>query len=172
VREASAARGLEIEVGSALGQDTALVELAASRLAGLALGDRDVLLFVGRGSSEPLALSQVESVAAAVAGAVGVGHVICYAGISRPDLAEGMAAALERPARRVVALPYLLHTGVLVRCVEEVLRPLARQAGTELLVLPHIGNCPTLVDLVAGRLEAMGKTIPPTPTLPRQGGGS
>jgi hypothetical protein len=55
----------------------------------------------------------------------------------------------------VVALPYLLHTGVLVRCVEQVLRPLAHQAGTELLVLPHIGNCPALVDLVAGRLEAM-----------------
>lgn len=154
-RQASAAHGLKIEIGSALGQDAALIELAVSRLAKVAVGRADLLLFVGRGSSEPLALSQTEAVAAAVAGAAGVEHAVCYTGISRPSLAEGMTAAIELSPRRVLALPYLLHTGVLVRRVEEVLNPLARQAGIELLVLPHIGNCRALVDLVAGRLEAM-----------------
>jgi sirohydrochlorin ferrochelatase len=151
----SALHHLVVRVGTSFGQDASLLALATARLAAAGTGSGDLLLFVGRGSSESVALSQMQSVAAAVAGAAALEHVVCYAGISRPSLVQGMTAALTRRPRRVVALPYLLHTGVLVRRVEEVFAPLAREAGIELLVLPHIGNCPALVELVATRLEAM-----------------
>ena len=118
-------------------------------------GRGDLLLFVGRGSSEPLARRQTERVAEIVAREVGAEGVVCYAGISRPDLVEGMELALGRAPERVLALPYLLHTGVLVRRVSEVLAPLAARAGADLVVLPHIGNAPELVEVVAGRLERL-----------------
>jgi sirohydrochlorin cobaltochelatase len=147
--------GAEVRLGSALGRDPALLALAAARLAAHRPSAGDLLVLVGRGSSEPAALAQTAEVAEAVAGALGVDHAVCYTGISRPGLAEGMAAALRRRPRRVLALPYLLHTGVLARRVADVLVPAAARAGIPLTVLPHIGNAPELVDVVAGRLEAL-----------------
>lgn len=146
---------LDVMVGTPFGQDAALIEHAAARLAEAGIRSGDLLLFVGRGSSEPAALCQTREVAAAVAGTAALEHVVCYTGISSPSLSQGMTAALARRPLRVVALPYLLHTGVLVRRIGHVLEPLAREAGIELVVLPHIGNCPALVELVAARLEAM-----------------
>jgi sirohydrochlorin cobaltochelatase len=152
---ASARLGLDIRLGSPFGRDPALVEHARTRLAAAGAGPGDLLLFAGRGSSDPAAVAQAGQVAAAVAAGCRLDHVLCHTGISRPTLAEGMAAALERRPRRVLALPYLLHTGVLVRRVGSVLAPLAREAGVPLVVLPHLGNVPPLVGLVADRLGAM-----------------
>jgi sirohydrochlorin cobaltochelatase len=152
---ATARLGVEVRLGSAIGSEPSLVLLAAARLRDQGVADGDVLLFVGRGSSEALARRQTEEVAHAVAAEVGIGHVICYTGISRPSLQEGMEPALGRRPRRVLALPYLLHTGVLVRRVSDVLSPIAQMRGAELVVLPHIGNAPALVDVVASRLERL-----------------
>ena len=152
---ATARLGVEVRLGAALGRDPALIELCAGRAADLRPAPGDLLLFVGRGSSEPLARAQTEQVAAAVAGALGVDHTVCYTGISPPSLAVGIALALSRRPRRILALPYLLHTGVLVRRVGEVLGPAAAGHGVPLDVLPHLGNAPQVVDLVASRLEAL-----------------
>ena len=152
---ATARLGVQVRLGSAFGREPRLIQLAAAHLRDHGVREGDVLLFVGRGSSEALARHQTEEVADAVATEVGIGHVVCYTGISRLSLKEGMEAALGRRPRRVLALPYLLHTGILVRRVLEVLWPIARRQGGELLVLPHIGNAPALVDLVASRLERL-----------------
>lgn len=147
--------GVEVRLGCAFGREPRLIQLASARLRDQWVREGDVLLFVGRGSSQALARRQTEEVADAVAAEVGIGHVVCYTGISRPSLEEGMEAALERQPRRVLALPYLLHTGILVRRVSEVLSPIAQRHGTELVVQPHIGNAPALVDVVASRLEEL-----------------
>jgi sirohydrochlorin ferrochelatase len=147
--------GVEVRLGSALGCDPALIGLTVARLSERGLSAGDVLLFVGRGSSQPLARAQTEEIAGAVAAEFGVDHVVCYAGISRPSLGEGIEAAVGRGPRRVLALPYLLHTGVLVRRVRKILTPLAERQATELVVLPHIGNAPELVELVATRLGSL-----------------
>jgi sirohydrochlorin cobaltochelatase len=153
--EARALLGVEVRLTPALGREPALARLAAGRLAALRPGPGDVLLFVGRGSSEPVARQQTEQVARAVARWARVDHVVCYAGISRPSLAEGFVMALRPRPRRVLALPYLLHTGVLARRVPEVLAPVAERHGVHLVVLSHLGNAPGLVDLVASRLESL-----------------
>ncbi|GAC1339598.1 MAG: hypothetical protein NVSMB29_07190 [Candidatus Dormibacteria bacterium] len=153
--EASANFRLDIRLGSAFGCEDALVDLVIERLVQTRRAAGDVLLFIGRGSSQPLALRQTGEVAMRVAAKAELDHVLCYTGISRPNLAEGMTAILERRPRRVLAVPYLLHTGILVRRANEVLAPLAARAGAELVMLPHIGNGPVLVELVARRLEAL-----------------
>jgi sirohydrochlorin cobaltochelatase len=150
---ATARLGVEVRLGCAFGREPRLIQMAAARLRDQGAREGDVLLFVGRGSSHALARRQTEEVADAVAAEVGIGHVVCYTGISRPSLEEGMEAALGRQPRRVLALPYLLHTGILVRRVSDVLSPIAQRQGAELVVLPHVGNAPALVDVVASRLE-------------------
>jgi sirohydrochlorin cobaltochelatase len=152
---ATARLGVEVRLGCAFGREPRLIQLAAARLRDQGVREGDVLLFVGRGSSQALARRQTEEVADAVAAEVGIGHIVCYTGISRPSLEEGMEAALGRQPRRVLALPYLLHTGILVRRVSDVLSPIAQRQGAELVVLPHVGNAPALVDVVASRLEQL-----------------
>jgi len=153
---ADAARlGLRVRTGGPFGRDPALLDLAAERVAALAPGPDDLLLFAGRGSTRPRAREETEAVAAALAGRVGVEHVVCYTGISPPLLAEGARRALARRPRRLLALPYLLHDGVLSRRVTEVLAPAAASAGTALTVLPHLGNTPRLVEIVVDRVRAL-----------------
>lgn len=168
VADASRELGVEVRLGGALGGAPALVALTTSRLRTVRVGGGDVLLFVGRGSSEVPALRQTERVAAAVAGELGIDHAVCYTGISAPDLAEGFAAALRHSPRRVIAVPYLLHTGILARRVGEILAPIAERRGVDLMVMPHLGNSPALVGLLAARLEELGGARPALPAPARE----
>lgn len=152
---AGARLALEVRLGEPFGLDPDLVGLAAARLRSVAAAPGDALLFVGRGSSAALARSQTEQVARGLASELGLDCVVCYTGISRPTLAEGMETALRMLPSRILALPYLLHTGILVRRVSEVLGPMAERAGAQLVVLPHLGNAPELVEVVAARLERL-----------------
>lgn len=156
-REAAAAArqlGLDVRLGTPLGADAVLIDLALARLAGAGVADGDVLLFVGRGSSVAESLRQTDEVAARIAAAAGLPHVVCHAGISKPDPAEGVRLAAPG-ARRVIVLPWLIHTGVLADRVRALTAAAARECGVEPVQLPHIGNGPELVGLIAGRLEAL-----------------
>ncbi|MHB1526486.1 MAG: sirohydrochlorin chelatase [Candidatus Dormibacteria bacterium] len=147
--------GFQVRLGTPFGDDPVLVELMTARLRALNGGCDDVLLFVGRGSSEAKARSQAESLALQIASRTGMPHEVCYAGISRPDLVEGLELALRHKRARVLVLPYLLHTGVLQRRVSEVLCPIAAARGCDLVVMPHIGNAPEVVRMVARRARAL-----------------
>ena len=153
---AAAARelGIEVRLGTPFGADAVLIDLALRRLAGAGPGEGDVLLFAGRGSSVAGSLRQADEVARRIAGSAGLPHVVCHAGICRPDPAEGMRLA-SRGARRVIVLPWLIHAGVLTDRVHDLTAATARECGVEALQLPHIGNGPELVGLVASRLEAL-----------------
>jgi sirohydrochlorin ferrochelatase len=153
---AAAARelGMEVRLGTPFGADAVLIDLALRRLADAGPGEGDVLLFAGRGSSVAGSLRQTDEVASTIAGGAGLPHVVCHAGISRPDPVEGMRVA-SRGARRVIVLPWLIHTGVLADRVQELTAATARACGVEALQLPHIGNGPELVGLIASRLEAL-----------------
>lgn len=146
--------GLEVRLGTPFGSDPALVDLALKRLRGAGARAGDVLLFVGRGSSYEESLRQTDEVAARIAAEAGLPHVVCHAGISRPDPAQGMRLAAPG-ARRVIVLPWLIHTGILAERIHRMTAATARECGVEAVQLPHIGNHPELVSLVAARLEAL-----------------
>jgi len=152
---AAARLGVEVRLGQPFGRDPALTDLMVERLRAARAGEGDLLLFVGRGSSEPRARADTVAVAAEVARRAGLAHEVCYAGISRPDLGEGMGLALRHRPRRVLALPYLIHTGVLHRRVSEVLGPIVAEEGWELVVLPHVGNAAEVVDVLVDRIQAL-----------------
>lgn len=156
-REAAAAAmklGLEVRLGTPFGADPVLTELALARLAGVGVVEGDVLLFVGRGSGVAESLRQTDEVAARIGAEAGLPRVVCHAGISKPDPVEGMRLA-SQSAGRVIVLPWLIHTGLLADRVHALTAATARECGVEAVQLPHIGNGPELVGLIAGRLEAL-----------------
>lgn len=150
--------GLDLRLGRPFGTDPALVALVQSRLRALRAGDGDVLLFVGRGSTNAGARTQTQEVAAEVARRLRIAHEVCYAGISCPDVAEGMELALSHQPTRVLLVPYLLHSGVLLRRVHEVASRNA--AGRPLLVSGHLGNSGPLVQMLADRAISLLGRVP------------
>jgi len=122
VTAAATALGLRVHRADALGEAPELVHLARRRFheamvrpAAVPL-DETMLVMVGRGASDPTAVSQFESfVAAMLAGAerprrVGIGFVA--AALPTLDEAiEAAAASRQEGCRRVVVQPHLLFSG-------------------------------------------------------------
>ncbi|MEM8603477.1 MAG: sirohydrochlorin chelatase [Cyanobacteria bacterium P01_H01_bin.121] len=75
-----------------------------------------VLLFVGRGSSDPDANGDVYKLARLLWEGSGYKTVeTCFIGITHPRLDEGFQRAYLYQPKRVIVLPYFLFTGVLVK---------------------------------------------------------
>jgi sirohydrochlorin cobaltochelatase len=79
-----------------------------------------VLLFVGRGASDPDANGDVYKLARMVWEGSGYLTVeTCFIGITHPRLEEGFRRALLYKPKRIIVLPYFLFTGVLVKKIFE-----------------------------------------------------
>lgn len=91
-----------------------------------------VVLFVGRGSSDPDANSDVYKMARIVWEGSGYKTVeVCFIGITHPRLEEGFDRARLFQPKRIIVLPYFLFTGVLVEKIFHI-------TGTQQERFPHI----------------------------------
>ena len=91
-----------------------------------------ILLFVGRGSSDPDANSDVCKMARILWEGSGYQTVeTCFIGITHPRLEEGFRRARFYQPKRIIVLPYFLFTGVLVKKIFAI-------AAAEQEKYPHI----------------------------------
>ncbi|MBE9170493.1 sirohydrochlorin chelatase [Pleurocapsales cyanobacterium LEGE 06147] len=75
-----------------------------------------VILFVGRGSSDPDANGDVYKLARVLWEGSGYKTVeTCFIGITHPRLQEGFERAYLYRPKRIIVLPYFLFTGILVK---------------------------------------------------------
>ncbi|HEY9624452.1 MAG TPA: sirohydrochlorin chelatase [Crinalium sp.] len=75
-----------------------------------------VLLFVGRGASDPDANGDVYKMARVLWEGSGYSTVeICFIGITHPRMEEGFRRARLYQPKRIIVLPYFLFTGALVK---------------------------------------------------------
>jgi sirohydrochlorin cobaltochelatase len=83
--------------------------------------EETVLLFVGRGSSDPDANGDVFKLARMVWEGSGYQTVeTCFIGITHPRLEEGFRRARLYQPKRIIVLPYFLFTGLLVKKIFDV----------------------------------------------------
>ena len=102
-----------------------IIELWRSRLKELDKtnfnSSETVLLFVGRGSSDPDANGDVYKLARMLWEGSGYLTVeTCFIGITHPRLEEGFRRARLYQPKRIMVLPYFLFTGVLVKKIFEI----------------------------------------------------
>lgn len=112
-----------------------------------------VLLFVGRGSSDPDANGDVYKMARMLwEGSDYLTVETCFIGITHPRLEEGFRRArLYRP-KRIVVLPYFLFTGALVKKIFITTeQEQAEFPGIETICLPEMGIQSQLLELVRER---------------------
>ena len=103
-----------------------------------------VLLFVGRGASDPDANGDVYKLARIVWEGSGYDTVeTCFIGITHPRLEEGFRRARLYQPKRIIVLPYFLFTGVLMKKNSRHRRPTtgaASRNGSDLS--PRDGDSP------------------------------
>ncbi|WP_017325419.1 sirohydrochlorin chelatase [Synechococcus sp. PCC 7336] len=139
--------------GAPMGISTDLLDLLRQRLAQVEAGlpplpkQDTVLLFVGRGSSDPEANSEAYKLARLLWEGSGYRSVeICFVGITHPRLEAGFDRALSFQPRRILVVPYFLFTGVLVKKIQAA--TVARDRAhpdVEMVCLPELGIAPAVL---------------------------
>ncbi|MEM9220272.1 MAG: sirohydrochlorin chelatase [Cyanobacteria bacterium P01_F01_bin.150] len=112
-----------------------------------------VLLFVGRGSSDPDANGDVAKLARLVWEGSGYNTVeTCFIGITHPRLEEGFRRARLYQPKRIIVLPYFLFTGTLMKKIITITeQQQASHPDIETLCLPEMGSHPQLFQVLRQR---------------------
>lgn len=112
-----------------------------------------VLLFVGRGSSDPDANGDACKLARILWEGSGYATVeTCFIGIAHPRLEEGFQRALLYQPKRIVVLPHFLFTGTLVKKIFDVTaQQQQKYPQIEIACLPEIGLHPHLFAILRER---------------------
>jgi sirohydrochlorin cobaltochelatase len=112
-----------------------------------------VLLFVGRGASDPDANGDVYKMARILWEGSGYHTVeVCFVGITHPRLGEGFERARLYKPKRIIVLPYFMFTGVLVKKIitlateQQHLHP-----HIDITCLPEMGLHPQLIKVLRQR---------------------
>ncbi|HSF34340.1 MAG TPA: sirohydrochlorin chelatase [Candidatus Tectomicrobia bacterium] len=115
--------------------------------------ERTVVLVVGRGSSDPDANSDVCKLARILWEGSGLLSVeTCFIGITHPRLPEGLQRCLLLQPERIIVLPYLLFTGVLVKRIAAMACDFGRaHPEVEVLLTDDIGELPVFMELLFER---------------------
>ncbi len=112
-----------------------------------------VLLFVGRGASDPDANGDVYKLARILWEGSGYSTVeTCFIGITHPRLEEGFRRARLYQPQRIIVLPYFLFTGVLVKKIFDITAEQQQQyPDIQMNCLPEMGIQQELLQLLRER---------------------
>jgi len=112
-----------------------------------------VLLFVGRGSSDPDANGDVYKMARILWEGSGYQTVeTCFIGITHPRLEEGFRRARLYQPKRIIVVPYFLFTGTLVKKIFDITAQQQEQyPEISMTCLPEMGIQPQLLSVLRER---------------------
>ncbi len=149
---------VKFHYGRHFGINPGIVELWKSRLAELDANQQcdraeTVLLFVGRGASDPDANGDLYKLARILWEGSGYATVeICFIGITHPRLEEGFRRARLYQPKRIIVLPYFLFTGLLVKKIFDIAST-QQQLYPDIKIdcLPEMGLHPHLFSVLRER---------------------
>jgi sirohydrochlorin cobaltochelatase len=112
-----------------------------------------VLLFVGRGSSDPDANGDVYKMARMVWEGSGYQTTeVCFIGITHPRLEEGFRRARLYNPKRIIVLPHFLFTGALIKKIFDITAQQQEQyPDLSIVGLPEIGLHPQILTVLRER---------------------
>lgn len=152
------APGLTIRYAPPLGVETRLVSVVADRIAAaqeqVGPADGTWVLLVGRGATDPDANADLYKLGRLLhEGGSWQGVECCFISLAAPSLPAGLARCVALGARRVIVVPVLLFTGVLVRRISaQVTVEAPRYPELAVTVAAHLGGDERLADLLAQRV--------------------
>lgn len=129
------------------------LDVESSNLQPSTLRQDTVLLFVGRGSSDPDANGDVYKMARVLWEGSGYQTVeTCFIGITHPRLEEGFRRARLYQPKRIIVLPYFLFTGALVKKIFDITAQQQEQyPEISMTCLPEMGIQSQLLSILRER---------------------
>jgi precorrin-3B C17-methyltransferase len=114
-----------------------------------------VVLLMGRGGSDPDANSDFYKLSRLLWERTSYKSVeSCFIAIAKPSLPEGLERCLLLGARKIIAVPYLLFTGVLIRQFNERVAAFAADhPEIEVEIGSYLGPHPLLADMLLERID-------------------
>ncbi len=166
----SATTGLPIRYGRELGMDARMVRAAAARITealppeargekGVAIRQDTLLVVVGRGSRDPDANGNVAKITRMLVEGLGLGWgETCYAGITFPQVEDGLRRAVGLGYRHIVVSPYFLFSGVLVSRIHRAVDcVVADHPQLDIRKAAYLNDHPLVLDTFRARAqEALG----------------
>ena len=154
---------MKITYARDLGVDPKLIRASAERIeevvGHLSREERQqtLLMFVGRGASDPDANANVHKCMRLVLEGMGFGWgEVSYSGVTFPGVKVGLEHATKLGFKRIVVFPYFLFTGVLVRRIYAHADLVAEQhPEIEFIKAPYLADHPLVLDAFADRVQEM-----------------
>ncbi|WP_342423752.1 precorrin-3B C(17)-methyltransferase [Paenibacillus sp. FSL E2-0178] len=118
--------------------------------------DKDtIVLLMGRGGSDPDANSDFYKLGRLLWERTSYQSVeSCFIAITKPSLPDGLERCLALGARKILVVPYLLFTGVLMKQFAEMVSHFAAEhPEIEVQLGRQLGTHPLLVDMLTERIE-------------------
>jgi sirohydrochlorin ferrochelatase len=126
-----------------------IAELVFSKAGGMNPQDR--LLIVGRGSSDPAIQADFSAIAAGLKARLGISHVdVCFLAAANPTLDEGLEATTHNSCSRVIVVPYLLFSGLLLAEINQKVSRLQKQ-GLKIIHTSPLSSHTIIENLVIAR---------------------
>ncbi len=169
-RELAAAgkpRQLTVRFASHLGCHPAVVRLSQQRSEQSLLGrkNRTALLMVGRGSSTPEAIEEMQAfVQLRQMQEPAVSFRTAFLAVAEPRLADAVAELQRLPFEEVIVQPHLLFDGALLKSLQQRIREVdGQQSSQRWLMTPHLGPAAEVAQSVIDRCREAEST-PGVPT--------
>lgn len=109
---------------------------------------QDSILIVGRGSSDSNIHTAFSEIASGVQKRLNVDHVsVCYLAAAEPRLQEGVETILKIAAGRIIVIPYLLFSGLLLTEVDKMVRK-RKNEGYQILHTGPLSRHKAIADIV------------------------
>lgn len=139
----------DVTITPALGPDYGVAAVVAAQLIESGWRSGDSVILAAAGSSDPTARADLGQAAGMLSELIGVPVELAFAAIGGPNVAEAVANARRRGARRVVIASYLLADGLFQRRLHE--------AGADLVTEPlgsHAGVARVIADrFITGQIQ-------------------
>lgn len=152
----------EFTYGAPIGAHYGIVQTMAKRiqqaiqLSAHAVADEETaILVVGRGSRDPDSNSEVYKVSRLLWEGRSYGWVeTCFYALTKPDIAVGIERCVRLGAKRVIVLPYLLFTGLILQRTEAQVHELVKSyPDIEIIIGGHLGVHDAVLDAAAQRYQ-------------------
>ncbi|WP_130859767.1 sirohydrochlorin chelatase [Gracilibacillus phocaeensis] len=149
---------VEFVYGKAIEVDDRMVDVLAERIDELPLQNLEhfEMLLVGRGSSDPDILTDMEQLANMLQERYPNSSLeVCFLAAAKPKFEQLLQAKVNQSSS-VIVIPYLLFTGLLDRGIKEYIASLNLGNDQQVLRTDYLGHHPNVVDVLVDRTkEAM-----------------
>ncbi len=135
--------------------DEAVLDILAERVKGVEPDEETAILIVGRGSSDQYANSDLYKLARMFWEKSRFKWVeVSFIGVTEPNFDKGMERCLRLGAKKIVIMPYLLFTGVLIRRIGAKMKQFQElHPDIELCMCDYLGVGDGLIPIVRNRVR-------------------